>query len=81
MPKCKNGSGYYKGSEPSPKGRGFCAHNLSEGARKIGIDKKFWKVVTGKDGVKRWVKVDKKHKRKAPEAPPAAAASTKAHHH
>lgn len=25
MPSCKNGKGSYKGTEPSPKGRGFCA--------------------------------------------------------
>ena len=35
MPKCKNDpTRYYKGSEPSPKGLGYCAHGLKEGDKK-----------------------------------------------
>ena len=36
MPKCKNDSGRsYNGTEPSPKGLGYCAH-----ASRVGLKKK-----------------------------------------
>lgn len=61
MPSCKNGKGFYKGTEPSPKGRGFCAKHENIGTKKRGKDKKVWvvrsvKMATGKRS-KRWFKV------------------------
>ena len=41
MPKCINDkTRTYKGSEPSPKGLGYCAHPEEVGTRKYGKDKK-----------------------------------------
>lgn len=61
MPSCKNGKGSYKGTEPSPRGRGFCAKHEKIGTKKRGKDKKMWvvrsvKMSTGKRS-KRWFKV------------------------
>ena len=42
--KCKNGPGYYKGTEPSPKGLGFCARNEHIGGIRRGRDGYDWKV-------------------------------------
>lgn len=54
MPKCKNDPNRrYKGSEPSPKGKGYCAHTMDVGDRKRGNDKKYWIVRKTKSG-KRW---------------------------
>lgn len=65
MPLCKNGSSYYKGTEPSPKGRGYCAHNEKIGSTKLGRDRKKWAVRKfGK--TKRWVKVRVAKKKKKP---------------
>lgn len=68
MPSCKNGKGFYKGTEPSPKGRGLCAKHESIGTKKRGRDKKMWvvrsvKMSTGKRS-KRWFKVLPKPKLK-----------------
>jgi DNA-binding ferritin-like protein (Dps family) len=68
MPSCKNGKGSYKGTEPSPKGRGFCAKHEKIGTKKRGRDKKMWvvrsvKLSTGKR-CKRWFKVLPKPKLK-----------------
>ena len=39
MPKCKNDpTRSYKGTEPSPKGLGYCAHGMKEGDKKKGKD-------------------------------------------
>jgi hypothetical protein len=63
MPSCKNGKGSYKGSEPSPKGVGFCAKHEKIGTRKRGKDKKMWIVrsVKYKSGkrIRRWFLVQK----------------------
>ncbi len=50
MPYCRNDpSATYKGSEPSPKGLGWCAHAMkAEGMRKRGSDGKMW--VTARRG-------------------------------
>jgi len=54
--RCKNCEGkYYKGNEPSPKGRGYCASAESVGTTKRGLDGKVWVVKPyGKNG-KRWM--------------------------
>lgn len=59
MPTCKNdGSKYYKGTEPSPKGMGWCAHAEKINTRKRGRDGNMWQVKkVGKS--KRWMKVRK----------------------
>ena len=44
MPKCKNvDTGTYKGTEPSPKGLGYCARG-----EKVGKKKKVVMVICGK---------------------------------
>ena len=61
MPSFKNGAGWYKGTENSPKGRGFCSKYYTIGTKKRGRDKQMWevravKLSTGKR-CKRWFKV------------------------
>ena len=57
MPTCKNDpSKKYKGTEPSPKGLGWCAHSEKEGKVRKGKDGKEWIVKKVKNGSKRWVK-------------------------
>ena len=57
MPTCKNDpSKSYKGTEPSPKGMGWCAHGEKEGKVRKGKDGKEWIVKKVKNGSKRWVK-------------------------
>jgi len=56
MPTCKNDpSKKYKGTEPSPKGLGWCAHGEKEGKVRKGKDGKQWIVKKVKNGSKRWV--------------------------
>ena len=58
MPKCKNNpSRSYKGTEPSPKGLGYCASGESIGKKRKGYDGKMWIVKEVKSGSGRWVKV------------------------
>ena len=47
----------YKGTEPSPKGLGYCAHNMKVGAVKKGKDGNKWIVKDMKNGSKIWVNV------------------------
>ena len=55
--KCHNDpKKYYKGDEPSPKGRGYCASTEVVGKRMIGNDGKKWIVAKVKNG-KRWMRV------------------------
>jgi hypothetical protein len=57
MPKCKNDSKKsYKGSEPSPKGLGYCAGSTKANTKKKGKDGNMWIVKKIKSGSKRWVK-------------------------
>lgn len=63
MPECKKDpTKKYKGTEPSPKGRGFCAHSEDIGKKMKGLDGNMWEIKATTAGVKRWVKcsVDKK---------------------
>ena len=63
MPKCKNSStGTYKGSEPSPKGLGYCARGEKMGKKKKGRDGNMWIVKETKNGTPRWVKITKTEK-------------------
>jgi hypothetical protein len=55
MPVCKNDSTKkYSGTEPSPKGLGFCAHAQDLGSKKTGLDKKQYIVDHDKNGRKYW---------------------------
>lgn len=59
MPTCKNDpSKKYKGTEPSPKGMGWCAHGEKEGKVRKGKDGNQWIVKKVKNGSKRWIKKD-----------------------
>ena len=58
MLKCKNDpKRTYKGTEPSPKGLGYCAHNMKVDTIKKGKDGNKWIVKKIKNGSKRWVKI------------------------
>jgi len=62
MPNCKNDSTRkYKGTEPSPKGLGYCAHSMKIGEVKTGKDGNKWEVRKIKNGSKRWMKVNIKN--------------------
>ena len=57
MPKCKNDpKRSYKGTEPSPKGNGWCAHSEKLGKVRKGTDGNMWIVIKIKNGSKRWIK-------------------------
>jgi sugar-specific transcriptional regulator TrmB len=57
MLKCKNDpSRTYKGTEPSPKGLGYCAHSDQTGSIKVGKDGNKWIIKEIKNGTKRWMK-------------------------
>ena len=57
MPKCKNNlKKTYKGTEPSPKGKGWCEGGMEEGVTKKGTDGNKWIVASNKLGHKRWKK-------------------------
>lgn len=58
MPKCKNDkTKSYKGTEPSPKGIGYCAAKILVGTKKRGLDNNMWIIQETKTGTKRWVKM------------------------
>ena len=60
MPKCLNDPNKsYKGTEPSPKGLGYCAGKMMIGKKKIGNDGNMWIVKKIKNGSKRWIKLNK----------------------
>lgn len=57
MPYCKNDpKKKYKGTEPSPKGLGWCAHSEKEGKVRKGKDGNKWIIKINKNGVLRWIK-------------------------
>ncbi len=57
MPLCKNDpTSTYKGTEPSPKGLGYCAHTCNIGTSQLGKDGNTWTVKSDKNKVKKWVK-------------------------
>ena len=61
MPKCKNDiNRSYKGTEPSPKGLGYCAHVMEVGKKKKGKDNNMWIIKEIKNGSKRWIKYNGK---------------------
>ena len=65
MPVCKNDpTKKYKGTEPSPKGLGYCAHAQALGSKKTGLDGKKYQVREDKNGRLSWklVKSEKKVK-------------------
>ena len=70
MPKCKNNSSrYYKGTEPSPKGKGWCASTEKVGKKRKGRDDQMWQVKkAGKS--QRWVKCSPKPKKKKIKSAP-----------
>jgi len=60
MPKCINNSKKsYKGTEPSPKGLGYCASEEEVNTKKKGRDNNYWIVKETKNKTKRWVKETK----------------------
>lgn len=64
MPRCKNDpERYYKGTEPSPKGLGFCAHASKLHESRKGKDGKYYIVKQDKLGRKSW-KIDNERNKK-----------------
>jgi hypothetical protein len=60
MPKCiKDETKSYKGTEPSPKGLGYCAHSEDVGTIKTGNDGNQW-IITEVKNIKRWIRYNKK---------------------
>ena len=58
MPNCKNNNKRtYKGTEPSPKGFGWCASGEKVGKKKKGKDGNMWIIKTISSGSKRWVRL------------------------
>lgn len=58
MPKCKNDDKKtYIGTEPSPKGRGWCAHAEKIGTIKKGLDGFMWVIIRTVNNIKRWKRV------------------------
>ena len=71
MPKCKNNpKKSYKGTEPSPKGKGWCAGGMEEGVTEKGADGNKWIVTSNKKGHKRWAKITKSTPKKTPKRSP-----------
>ena len=78
MPKCiDDPSRSYKGTEPSPKGLGYCAHTHSVGTTKTGNDGNTWTVETTYRGTKRWVKKSGSGKRRSAKRVPKKKTSGK----
>ncbi len=49
----------YDGTEPSPKGLGYCAHVEQAGTVMEGLDGNHWRISVASNGSKRWTKVAK----------------------
>lgn len=73
---CKNikgeGSAFYIGTEPSPKGRGYCARYEKIGTKMKGKDGNIWVVQSKTSGTRAWikaktVKIQKKEKEPSEE--------------
>lgn len=61
MPQCKNDENKtYNGTEPSPKGLGYCAHAEKVDTIRKGRDKNDW-IVKKYGNIKRWVKYKKEY--------------------
>lgn len=66
MLKCKNDPrSWYKGTEPSPKGLGYCAHAERIGKIRVGRDNNKWKIVLNSRGIKRWQLLTQKRETKS----------------
>ena len=60
MPVCKNNpKRNYKGTEPSPKGLGWCASGEKIGKKRKGKDGNIWIIKKVSNGSKRWMKDSK----------------------
>ena len=60
MPVCKNNPNHkYKGTEPSPKGIGWCASGEKIGRKRKGKDGNMWIIKKVSNGSKRWMKDSK----------------------
>jgi len=58
MPACKNDkTRTYVGTEPSPKGKGWCAHAQTVGDRKRSADGRMWIVCADKNDRRSWKRV------------------------
>ena len=58
MLKCKNDpTRFFTGTEPSPKGLGWCAHSMNVGNIKKGKDGNKWVIKQVKNGSKRWMMI------------------------
>lgn len=66
----KNGHCVYKGTEPSPKGMGICAHLRSVNDMVEGRDGNMWIVAVDKIGSKAWKKAPRSHVPKPATRPP-----------
>jgi len=61
MPKCNNDiTKSYRGTEPSPKGLGWCAHAEKIGGKRKGLDGNMWVAKIISNGSKRWFIIKKK---------------------
>jgi hypothetical protein len=70
MPRCVNDpKAFYTGSEPSPKGKGYCAHAMRPGSRMTGQDGRGWEVRADKNGRLSWRR--RAHSVAPTRAPPA----------
>jgi hypothetical protein len=59
---CKNDKKKkYKGTEPSPKGLGYCAHAEKEGKKRKGKDGNTWIIKKVSNGSLRWIKIRDTH--------------------
>ena len=60
MPICKNNPNRkYKGTEPSPKGLGWCASGEKIGKKRKGKDGNMWIIKKVSNGSKRWMRYSK----------------------
>ena len=58
MKKCINDHlKYYTGTEPSPKGFGYCAHAENKNTFRMGKDGKIWSIIITYNNIKKWSKV------------------------
>lgn len=74
--KCKNdASKSYKGTEPSPKGNGWCAHAEKPGKRRKGTDGNMW-IVSKIRTSQRWMRAKAKAKATKPTKRKARASAT-----
>ena len=79
MPKCiDDPSRSFTGKEPSPKGRGHCAHTRDVGSSAKGRDGKMWTVVEDRIGRRSWRKSASARKANSKARSATSTASSKA---